>query len=353
MIRINHITKSYDALRALDDVSLYVDRNEAISIIGHSGSGKSTLLNCIAGLDTYESGSISIDCRREDGYNGIGMVFQQGNLFPHLNILQNLTLAPVKVLGMDKEKAEEEAINILDRVGIWAKRYDYPDALSSGQRQRAAIARCLMMKPDILLLDEPTSSLDPAAASEVFNVLSDLKKSDITIVLVTHNIDFARALSDRIVFMHNGRICEQGTPEELINNPQKHLTRSFINHCINLVYEIPSAKYDHPELNARIETFCMRYRLPSSDARAAQLVVEELLNLLPLDDGLKLVMTKSEKGLEIEALLADTSRNYLSPDTVKDDISYAILEGMCDSIEETISISSEKSIRLTIRKNII
>ena len=193
MIRINQITKSFDATRALDNVSLTVGRSEVVSIIGYSGSGKSTLIRCIAGLESYESGSIVTGISSRNGYSGIGMVFNRSNLFPHLTILQNLTLAPIKVLGMSRKDAEEEAIQMLDKVGIWSLKDSYPDNLSSGQRQRAAIARSLMMKPEILLLDEPTSALDPVSTSEVFNVLSSLKNEDMTIVLVTHKIDLARS----------------------------------------------------------------------------------------------------------------------------------------------------------------
>ena len=350
MIRINHITKSYSGVKALDDVTLHIGKNEVVSIIGYSGSGKSTLIRCIAGLEGVESGTISTDVKPEKNYNGIGMVFNRSNLFPHLTILQNLTLAPVKVLGMSKEQAEEEAIQILDQVGIWALKDEYPDNLSSGQRQRAAIARSLMMKPEILLLDEPTSSLDPVSTSEVYNVLSALKNENMTIVVVTHKIDFARAISDRIVFMCNGRICEQGTPNEIINHPQERQTKAFINHCINMVYDIPSSKYDHPELNARIEVFCLRYRLPLSDTHSLQLAVEELLNLIPLDEGVNLVLTKSEKGLELEATLAKGEHPYLSGEYIKDDLSYSILEGLCETIEENVNEMNEKVIRLTIRQ---
>ncbi|MBO5980390.1 MAG: amino acid ABC transporter ATP-binding protein, partial [Bacteroidales bacterium] len=229
MIKINHITKSYNGAKALDDVTLHIGKNEVVSIIGYSGSGKSTLIRCIAGLEGVESGTIATDIKPSKGYNGIGLVFSRSNLFPHLTVLQNLTLAPMKVLGMSKEEAEDEAIRILDQVGIWAVKDAYPDTLSSGQRQRAAIARSLMMKPEILLLDEPTSSLDPVSTSEVYNVLSSLKNENMTIVIVTHKIDFARAISDRIVFMCNGRICEQGTPNEIINHPQDRQTKAFIN----------------------------------------------------------------------------------------------------------------------------
>ena len=351
MIRINHITKSFDNFKALDDVTLDISRNEVVSIIGYSGSGKSTLIRCVAGLESYESGTIVTDTKSEKGHGGIGVVFNKSNLFPHLTILQNLVLAPMKVLGISKEDAEAEAIQMLDNVGIWSLKDEYPDTLSSGQRQRAAIARTLMMKPDILLLDEPTSSLDPVSTAEVYNVLSELKNKNITILLVTHNIDFARAISDRIVFMSNGRICEQGTPSELINNPKEQQTKVFINHCLNMVYEIYSPKYDHPELNARIEVFCLRYRLPLSCTHSLQLVVEELLNLIPLDNGVSLLITKSDKGLELEAVLPKSEHHYLSKEYIKDDLSYSILNGMCDKIVEEDDTMDKTLIRLTMKYN--
>ena len=353
MIKISHLTKTYDGNRALDDVTLNIGRNEVVSIIGYSGSGKSSLIRCIAGLESYESGAIEIGIAPRKGYPGIGMVFSRSNLFPHLTILQNLVLAPVEVLGISREEAEEKAVQMLDQVGIWSLKDEYPDTLSSGQRQRAAIARSLMMKPEILLLDEPTSSLDPVSTSEVFNVLKDLKNNDMTIVLVTHNIDFARSISDRIVFMSNGRIYEQGTPSQIIDHPKEPQTRAFINHCINMVYEIPSEKYDHPELNARIEVFCMRYRLPISATHTLQLAVEELLNLLPLENGVALVITKSTDGLELEATLTRGAHPYLSPDHIADDLSYSIIEGLCTRIEEDINEKNDSVIRLTIKQNTI
>lgn len=353
MINISHLQKSYNATKVLDNVSLHIGRNEVVSIIGYSGSGKSTLLNCIAGLESYESGTVITDITPGNGYGGIGMVFNSGNLFPHLTVLQNLVLAPVKVLGLSPKQAEEEAVQILEKVGIWSVRDVYPQSLSSGQSQRAAIARSLMMKPGILLLDEPTSSLDPAATSEVFKVLSDLKNNDMTILLVTHNINFARSISDRIVFMDNGRICEQGTPAEIIDNPQNRRTKSFINHSVNLVYKISSAKYDHPELNARIEVFCMRYRLPFSDTYSLQLAVEELLNLIPLDGGVELVLAKSNKGLKIEAVLPKRETPYLSKELIQEELGYTILEGLCESIEEGLNDLNETVISLAIRQNSI
>lgn len=350
MIKINQITKSYNGTKALDNVTLHVGKNEVVSVIGYSGSGKSTLIRCIAGLEDIESGTIVTGIKPSKGYIGIGMVFSRSNLFPHLTILQNLTLAPTKVLGMTKEQAEEEALQMLDKVGIWALKDEYPDSLSSGQRQRAAIARSLMMKPELLLLDEPTSSLDPVSTGEVFNVLSELKSQDMTIIIVSHKIDFARAISDRIVFMSNGRICEQGTPSEIIDYPKEKETKIFINHCMNMVYDIPSEKYDHPELNARIEVFCLRYRLPLTDTHSLQLAVEELLNLIPLDNGVSLVLSKSDKGLELEATLAKGEHPYLSGEYIKDDLSYSILEGLCEKIEEDVNEMNETVIRMVIKQ---
>lgn len=351
MINISHLTKTYNGSKVLNDVSLNIDRNQVISIIGYSGSGKSTLINCIAGLTQYDSGTITTNITPNQGYGGIGMVFDKGNLFPHLTIMQNLILAPVKVLGIPQEKAEQEAAEILDRVGIWSLRDEYPQSLSSGQRQRAAIARSLIMKPKILLLDEPTSALDPASASEVFKVLSHLKNQDITIILVTHNINFARSISDRIVFMNNGKICEEGTPAEIIINPKNRHTKSFINHCVNLVYDIPASKYDLPELSARIEVFCMRYRLSFSDTYSLQLAVEELMNLIPLDNGVNLVITKTDKGVDIEATLAKRETPYLSQQSMEDDLSYTILSGLCEKIDEGTNEFNQSVIRLSIKQN--
>ena len=183
--------------------------------------------------------------------------------------------------------------------------------------------------------------------------MSLLLKDKMTIVLVTHNIDLARLISDRIVFMSGGRICEQGTPSEIIDHPQEHQTRAYINHCMNMVYDIDSPKYDHPELNARIEVFCMRYRLPLSCTHSLQLAVEELLNLIPLDEGVSLLISKSDKTLEVEAVLPQTVHPYLSPEYIKDDLSYSILTGLCEKIEESANEKNETVIRMIISQNTI
>lgn len=359
MIEINNICKSYGETDVLNNVSLCVKIGEVVSIIGHSGSGKSTLINCIAGLETFDSGSITFNGKTlkeisSHGYNGIGMVFQENTLFPHLTVLQNLTLAPVTVLGMGQEEAEAKAYEYLDKVGMWERANEYPEHLSCGQKQRVAIARSLMMNPKYLLLDEPTSSLDNVSEAEVADVIRNLKKENITIVIVTHKVDLAREISDKIVFMHNGCICEQGTPQEIIDYPQNKYTKAFMDYSLNLVYRINSHQYDHPELNARIEFFCRRYRLGQSNIYSVQLVVEELLNLLPLDEGLTLSVAKSVKSqaLTVNAILEDRGVEYLAPEHISDDLSYAIIAGMCEKITEYINEDGFRNIHLELHHTV-
>lgn len=358
MIEVCHISKKYGNIDVLNDVSLTVRNGEVVSILGHSGSGKSTLINCIAGLVNCDSGSITFDGKSlkdkaAEAYNGVGMVFQEHNLFPHLTVLDNLMLAPVHVLGMSRQDAEKKAYEYLDMVGMWERANEYPGVLSMGQRQRIAIARSLMMNPEYLLLDEPTSSLDTVAEVEVAEVIRGLKKQNITIILVTHKVELAREISDRIIFMHNGSICEQGTPEQIIDYPQDRRTKAFMDYCMSLVYQINSQQYDHPELNARIEIFGRKYRLGQTDIHSVQLVVEELLNLLPLDNGLLLSIAKSAKSqaLTVDAVLQDNGREYMSPEAASDELSYTIVSGMCEKISEYINEDGERNIHLELRHN--
>ena len=354
MIDVSHITKTFGSSRILDDVSLHIYRNETVSIIGYAGSGKSTLLNCMAGLTSIDSGSVTVNSTRKGTYNGMGMVFQEHNLFSHLTVLQNMTVAPVNVLGISKEEAEKQAMELLDTVGLWEKSSEYPDQLSLGQRQRVAIARSLMMNPDVLLLDEPTSSLDPVSSSEMMDVIRELKKKKMTIVMVTHRLDLAAEVSDRIAFMYNGQIYETGTADQIIYRPQNRVTRNYIDHCLNLVYEIHSSKYDYPELNARIENFCNRYKLGPQSVHSVQLVVEEFLNLVPLDEGVRLLVSKSVDNLHlnVDAWLPDSNRIYIDKSSLDEDLSYAILVGMCELIEESVDDSGGKHVHLQLKENV-
>ena len=356
MIEVSHISKSFNGKKALDDVSLSVGPCETVCIIGSMGSGKSTLLRCIAGLEFPESGEISIDGRllerkSQDGYNHIGMVFQNFNLFPHFNVLHNLTLAPIKVLGMSEKAAEEQALHQLKKVGLGEKANLYPHELSAGQRQRVAIARCLMMKPRLMLFDEPTSALDPIATAEVMDVMRKLKK-EIPLVIITHKLSLVKEIADHVVFMQNGKICEEGTPAELLTEPRQAETRSFFSYQKNMIYRINHVHFDRPELNARIECYCNRFGLGSQAFHFVQLVVEELLNLLPLENGVDLVLAKSdnEVRMSLDVAFPFSETMYLDPMQTKDDLSLSIIEGLCEVMQETTDEEGRKLIHLELNK---
>jgi len=238
VIRLEKIYKKFERLEVLKGVDLVVEKGEVVVIIGPSGAGKSTLLRCVNLLERPTSGRVifeGIDITRMDGREidrvreRIGMVFQHINLFNHLNVLDNVTLAPVKVKGLSMSEAEHIANSLLARMGIEDKLYAYPSQLSGGQRQRVAIARALAMQPDIMLFDEPTSALDPEMIKEVLDVMSSLVKDGMTMIIVTHEMGFAREVADRIIFMDNGYIVEEGSPKEIFSNPKEERTVMFLS----------------------------------------------------------------------------------------------------------------------------
>ena len=240
MISLKHVSKSFGPLKAVDDASLEVKKGEIICLIGPSGSGKSTLLRCIAGLEDPEEGEVWIDGERLDLHSKdqkkleilrikMGFVFQHFNLFPHMTVLENLTLAPIQVLDMDKAAAEQRAMELLARVGLADKRDAYPSKLSGGQKQRVAIARSLCMDPEIMLFDEPTSALDPEMVGEVLDVMKELAKAGMTMVLVTHEMGFAREVATRVIFLADGKMLEENTPAELFANPQNPRLKDFLS----------------------------------------------------------------------------------------------------------------------------
>ena len=243
---MNNIRKSFGRLNVLRDISMSVDAGEVVSVIGPSGSGKSTLLRCATFLETVDSGSIRYmgtsavttdeygnanyvspaELRRIKQY--YGLVFQQFNLFPHRTVLKNVTDAPIHVQKRDREEVRETAAELLRKMGLADKADAYPCQLSGGQQQRVAIARALAMKPEILFFDEPTSALDPELTGEVLKVIKQLAEEDMTMVIVTHEMPFARAVSDRVIFMDGGVIVEQGAPENVFGSPQQERTRQFL-----------------------------------------------------------------------------------------------------------------------------
>ena len=236
-IHVTNLKKNFGKLEVLKDISVDVQEGEVVVLLGPSGSGKSTLLRCLNQLETATSGKIIIDGHdvtdKHTDINkvreNIGMVFQHFNLFNHLTVLDNMTLAPVHLKLMNKEEARTEALRLLERVGLADKADAFPSQLSGGQKQRVAIARALEMKPDIMLFDEPTSALDPEMVGEVLAVMKELARDGMTMVVVTHEMGFAREVADRVIFMEGGYIVEQGTPEEVINNPKEPRTIDFLS----------------------------------------------------------------------------------------------------------------------------
>lgn len=245
ILEINNLKKSFDKKTVLEDISMYVDEGEVVSIIGPSGSGKSTLLRCATFLENMDSGELSYCGKKavttNDGkavylpkkemrevQTNFGLVFQNFNLFPHYTVLKNITDAPISIQKRDKQEVYDEARKLLEKVGLSDKENAYPCELSGGQQQRVAIARALAMNPKMLFFDEPTSALDPEITAGILRVMKGLAEANMTMVIVTHEIDFARAVSDRVIFMDGGIIVEQGKPSDVIDNPKNERTKAFL-----------------------------------------------------------------------------------------------------------------------------
>lgn len=236
MIKINQLNKSFGDLHVLKNIDMTVYESDVVCLIGSSGSGKSTLLRCLNFLERKDSGSITIGGKEVDPKNDnlnnirekVGMVFQHFNLFPHKTVLENIIEAPVMVKGIDKKEAISKAKQLLEKVGLEDKADVYPNKLSGGQKQRVAIARALAMEPDIMLFDEPTSALDPELVGEVLTTMKELAQEGMTMVVVTHEMGFAREVADWIVYMHDGKIIERGNPDQFFDHPKQERTQEFL-----------------------------------------------------------------------------------------------------------------------------
>lgn len=235
-IEVKDLNKSFGDLHVLKDISLTVKNKEVVCLIGASGSGKSTILRCLNFLELKDSGSIVIDGNevdvKKDNLNKVrqkvGMVFQHFHLFPHKTVLENVMEAPVQVEGLKKSEAKKRASELLAKVGLSDKENVYPEKLSGGQKQRVAIARALAMRPDVMLFDEPTSALDPELVGEVLKTMKELAEEGMTMVVVTHEMGFAQEVADRVIYMHDGKIVEEGPPQDLFNNPKNQRTKDFL-----------------------------------------------------------------------------------------------------------------------------
>lgn len=237
MIKVDHITKQFKQLKAVDDVSLEIEKGEIVCLIGPSGSGKSTVLRCIHGLEKPEKGEVYIDGQLLDPSKPdymtlrrrMGFVFQHFNLFPNMSVMDNLTLAQIQVMKKTKEEAEKTAADLLKRVGLLDKRDEYPSKLSGGQKQRVAIARALCINPEVMLFDEPTSALDPEMVVEVLDVMKELAHQGMTMVIVTHEMGFAKEVATRMVFLEDGKIVEEGNTKEFFEHPKSARAQDFLS----------------------------------------------------------------------------------------------------------------------------
>lgn len=234
---VNDLKKSFGKNEVLKGIDLTINQGEVVCIIGPSGSGKSTFLRCLNRLEDINGGEVLVDGTNiadksidiNEARQNIGMVFQHFNLFPHLSVLENITLAPTELGKTQKDASKEQALSLLEQVGLADKAEAFPNSLSGGQKQRVAIARALAMNPDIMLFDEPTSALDPEMVGDVLNVMKDLAKEGMTMVVVTHEMGFAREVADRVIFMDGGYVVEEGKPEDIFSNPQHNRTKEFLD----------------------------------------------------------------------------------------------------------------------------
>ena len=240
-LEIRNLTKQFGPISVLNGLDLHVEEHQVVCLIGPSGCGKSTLLRCVNGLEPIQGGEIRLADDRVSGpgvdvnrlRREVGIVFQSFNLFPHMTVMENVTLAPVMVLGLSRKQAEANALSLLKRIGLAEKATDYPDRLSGGQQQRVAIVRALAMEPRLMLLDEITSALDPELVAEVLNIVRDLAKQGMTMLLATHEMGFAREVASKICFLYEGVVHEEGPPDVLLSNPQRERTRAFLKRIID------------------------------------------------------------------------------------------------------------------------
>jgi len=345
MIEIENLSKQFGDERVLKGISETVKSGEVVSVIGPSGSGKSTLLRCINLLERPDQGTIRIsgddilaphaDISRIR--QKTGMVFQSFNLFHHLTALENLTVGPVRILKHTRLDAEKRGRELLKMVGLGGKADSLPDELSGGQKQRVAIARCLSMNPEIILFDEPTSALDPTMISEVLAVIRRLANDGMTMMIVTHELDFARDVSDRVFYMDEGIVYESGPARQMMDDPCREKTRTFINRLRNFSYEIESPDYDVYAMNAEIDLFCDKHFLSRKMTQFTHLAVEETLMLYFAHDehwAVTLTLSFAEKEGSLKIFFDDDNPpgNFLDEAETDDAIGMTILHGIVHDI---------------------
>lgn len=354
MIQIRHLCKTFvnpdgNTITVLKDVNCDIEKGEVISIIGPSGTGKSTFLRALNMLEPPTTGEIWVDGENitQKGYplnklrQKMGMVFQSFNLFEHKTVLENIIYAPMELLKIPEQQAKEEAMELLRKVGMAQKADVYPASLSGGQKQRVAIARSLAMHPEVILFDEPTSALDPTMVGEVLSVIRQLAKSGLTMLIVTHEMRFARDVSTRIFFMNEGIIYEDGTPEQIYEHPVHSATKAFVNRIQKLVYEIDSDNYDFLQIHTDINRFCIKYNITGKQDLAYTLLKEMLFTHLRSMRPLTFRLTHTE-------LTGTTALDFMVEHLTESPLTDTARESIRSQIKELIEEPTTRGFRVKL-----
>ncbi|MCR5404954.1 MAG: amino acid ABC transporter ATP-binding protein [Butyrivibrio sp.] len=361
MIRIEHLKKTYPNVTPLKDVSVEIHDGDVISVIGPSGTGKSTLLRCINQLEKPTEGRIWLDDLEitdpKTDINKVrqkmGMVFQSFNLFEHKTVIENIMLAPVDLLGKSKQEAYDTGMRLLKTVGLGEKALNYPDQLSGGQKQRVAIARTLAMDPEVILLDEPTSALDPTMVGEVQAAIRDLAKTGKTMLIVTHEMHFAKTICNRVFYMDDGMIYEDGSPEQVFDNPRGEKTRRFVRRLKVLELNIKSAGYDFLGMVGDIADYCSKNQIAPKLTNHIQLVFEEVTRILmsALKDPHIHAACEYSEQTEVAECSICYNGSHLDITSYDDDLVLSILKGVTENFSYTWNEGSDypNQLKLTLR----